>query len=106
VLDETGPQATILLVAGGSAANHAFRADLADATGTTVVMPAGQDTDFSARGAAMLAAQSVGRPLPTEPLAPASVTEPRAQRAAAWDALWAEHERVRQAVNGADPRSA
>jgi xylulokinase len=90
-----------LLVAGGSAASAVFRADLADATGRRVIRPDGQDADFSARGAAQLAARAVGHPLPdTPPGGAASVSEPDPARAAAWDLAWAEHERVRRAISG------
>ncbi len=79
------PGGADLLVAGGSAADEAFRADLADATGRRVIMPGLPETgqlaptadsrgcgtrptahsaDFSARGAALLAARATGRPLP------------------------------------------
>ncbi|HEX9517337.1 MAG TPA: FGGY family carbohydrate kinase [Streptosporangiaceae bacterium] len=99
VLDETGPFAADLLVAGGSATAESFRADLADATGRRVIMPAGQDTDFSARGAALLAATAAGKPLPPvrEPAA-AMISEADPRRAAMWDALWDRHERTRHAV--------
>ena len=80
VLDETGPFGAELQVAGGSAAESSFRSDLADATGRRVVMPDGPDTDYSARGAALLAAQSVGQPLPASPGTPSrpadSVSQP------------------------------
>jgi xylulokinase len=85
-----------VLVAGGSAAAPSFRADLADATGSRVVRPAGQDTDFSARGAALLAAESIGRPVPGHPLEPdAAITSPDPDRAATWDRLWLAHEHAR-----------
>jgi sugar (pentulose or hexulose) kinase len=105
VLDETGgatsPFAGDLLVAGGSAAAESFRTNLADATGRRVIMPAGQDTDFSARGAALLAATAVGARLPDAMPAPGvAITEPNPGRAAMWDTLWAGHERTRHAISG------
>jgi sugar (pentulose or hexulose) kinase len=101
VLDETGPFATDLLVAGGSATAQSFRADLADATGRCVIMPGGQDTDLSARGAALLAARSAGRPLPPAGPGPgATISNSDPRRAATWDALWADHERIRHAIGG------
>jgi sugar (pentulose or hexulose) kinase len=90
-----------ILVAGGSAASAAFRADLADATGRRVIRPSVQDADFSARGAALLAAHALGHPLPDAPAGgAASVSEPDPGRAAAWDLAWTEHERVRRAISG------
>ena len=103
VLDETASFGTELRVAGGSAAESSFRSDLADATGRRVVMPGGTDTDYSARGAALLAAQSVGQPLPTDLGAAgrsggAVVSEPDAGRAALWGKLWASYEHTRLAI--------
>jgi sugar (pentulose or hexulose) kinase len=100
-LDETGQFAADLLVAGGSATAQSFRVDLADATGRCVIMPGGHDTDLSARGAALLAAQAVGRPLPPAWPGPgATISNPDPRRAATWDALWADHERIRHAIGG------
>jgi sugar (pentulose or hexulose) kinase len=63
-----------LLVAGGSAEAAAFRADLADATGRRVILPSGhsadsaaRSADFSALGAALVAARAAGSPLPGGP---------------------------------------
>ena len=92
-----------LLVAGGSAAAASFRGDLADATGRRVIMPAERSTDFSALGAALLAAHAVGRPLRVGSVpsaGDAEVSKPDPARAAAWDRLWAEHERARRAIRG------
>ncbi len=106
VLDETAPFGRDLLVAGGSAAAESFRADLADATGRCVIAPGGQgqDADFSARGAALLAARAAGRPLPadTGPTAQPRTCAPRASRTATWDSLWAAHERSRPAARGVE----
>ena len=107
---DAGQQKADLLVAGGSAAAASFRADLADATGRRVIMPAERSADFSARGAALLAAHAVGRPLPAwqaraepggaDPAGQAmAISEPDAARTAAWDRLWAEHERARRAIS-------
>jgi sugar (pentulose or hexulose) kinase len=88
-------------VAGGSAADPAFRADLADATRRRVGMPGDHDTDNSARGAALLAARSVtGKwPVPPGPRAGARpLAEPDSDRAAAWDTLWADYEHARGAI--------
>lgn len=106
VLDETGDFGPDLEVAGGSAADPAFRADLADATRRRVGMPGDHDTDNSARGAALLAARSItGRwPGPPDtdgmhrPLdVPPALPDP--DRAAAWDALWADYEHAREAIS-------
>jgi sugar (pentulose or hexulose) kinase len=106
VLDETAPFGRDLLVAGGSAAAESFRADLADATGRCVIAPGGQgqNADFSARGAALLAARAAGRPLPadTGPPAQPRTCAPRASRTATWDSLWAAHERSRPAGRGVE----
>jgi xylulokinase len=64
VLDETGPFGPELRVAGGSSAQASFRADLADSTGRRVVRTGGEDGSDSAMGAALLAARSVGQPMP------------------------------------------
>jgi sugar (pentulose or hexulose) kinase len=116
VLDETGQFSAELRVAGGGADEPAFRADLADATGRRVVMPAGQDPDFSARGAALLAARSVGQLLAGQDAASGhsaandgdaevaswqpltAVSEPDHGRAARWDRLWTDYERARLAI--------
>jgi xylulokinase len=100
VLDQTAAFGTNLLVAGGGAEAASFRADLANATGRRVIMPAGDEADFSARGAAMLAAQSVGQ-LPELVGADAAgdpirsqVSEPDASQADMWSELWSAHERA------------
>jgi sugar (pentulose or hexulose) kinase len=104
VLDETAPFGRDLLVAGGSAAAESFRADLADATGRSVIAPVGQDADFSARGAALLAARAASRPLPADVGAAAQTQTlaPRAARTATWDRLWAAHERSRPAARSVE----
>ena len=98
VLDETGPFGADLLVAGGSASADAFRADLAGATGRQVLAPDGPETDFSARGAALLAAQATGQPLAAGADAVAVVSERGSGRAETWSARWAAHERARKAI--------
>jgi len=99
VLDQAGPFGQEIYVAGGGAAEPSFLADLADATGRRVIAPAGSDTDFSARGAAMLAARAVGQPVPVAPPSTAAVFEPDASMTAAWSALWDRYEHVRQAIS-------
>jgi xylulokinase len=100
VLDQTAAFGTGLLVAGGSAQAASFRADLANATGRRVIMPTGDEADFSALGAAALAARSVGqRPAllntadPGSP-APGQVSEPDCSQAEMWSELWSAHERA------------
>jgi xylulokinase len=100
VLDETGEFGDEIQVAGGSAADPGFRADLADATRRRVSMPGDDDTDYSARGAALLAARSIERswPEPAPAAEPRPVAEPTPDRAALWDALWSDYEHARQAI--------
>jgi xylulokinase len=123
VLEEagSGKSTADLVVAGGSAAEAAFRADLANATGRRVIMPGetglvphgvtrgAQSADFSARGAALLAARGAGQPLPIRSAVPEAdpparrrteISDPDAGLAAVWDRLWTEHERARRAVSG------
>jgi xylulokinase len=113
VLDETRQFGRELRVAGSSATNDAFRADLADATRRRVGQPGGPGAASSARGAALLAALAIDGvpPAPAtaaagtgEPTSPAA--EPDPGRAAVWDELWAAYEHARHAVaqhDHADP---
>ncbi len=101
VLEETCGSGRAVEVAGGSAANPSFRADLADATGRLVSMPRDDDTDHCARGAALIAALAVdgGWPdgaFPAAGLAarPGTV-QPDGGRAKLWADLWAAHESAR-----------
>src|SRR5947207_6234287 len=97
VLGETGQFGREIKVAGGSAADPGFRADLADATRRRVGRTGGHDADCSARGAALLAALVIDGVTPgPEPAPPAA--EPDPGRAAMWDELWATYERARHAV--------
>jgi sugar (pentulose or hexulose) kinase len=83
-------------VAGGSAADPSFRADLADATRRLVSMPGDDDTDHSARAAALIAASAVDGGWPDGAFPAAGVpVEPDHARARLWDKLWAAHESVR-----------
>ena len=100
VLNETAAFGTDLLVAGGSAQAASFRADLANATGRRLIMPAADEADFSALGAAALAAQSVGqRPALLNTAddgspVPGQVSEPDCSQAQMWSELWSAHERA------------
>jgi xylulokinase len=106
VLDETRQLGRELRVAGSSAADPAFRTDLADATRRRVDMPSGHDADCSARGAALLAALAIDgvRPAPAaaaagpDPGPAPQAAEPDPDRAAMWDELWASYEQARRAV--------
>jgi xylulokinase len=102
VLDQTAPFGPELLAAGRSATAASFRADLANATGRRVAAPAGPDgADFSARGAAMLAAAANGAPIPPAGPEPAAmVSEADRARMALWEVLWSRHERSRHATSG------
>jgi xylulokinase len=96
VLDEIGGFGRAVEVAGGSAADPSFRADLADATRRTVSMPRDDDTDHSARGAALIAALATDGAWPGAAFPPAGVAaEPDDARAKLWDDLWAAHESAR-----------
>lgn len=87
-----------LLVAGGSATDPAFRSDLADATGRSVVTGNDAELDYSAHGAARLAAVAVG--VPQHSLAPltTSVHQPRLERGPTWDRLGRLADRHRQTL--------
>jgi xylulokinase len=103
VLDETGGFGRVLEVAGGSAADPAFRADLANASRRRVTMPRDDDADYSARGAALIAARAIDGDWPPAAFPAAGlVAEPDDARAALWDGLWAGYESARRAVAGHD----
>ena len=100
VLDETGGFGRTVEVAGGSAADPSFRADLADATRRMVSMPRDDDTDHSARGAALIAALATGGGWPDGAFPAAGVAaEPDDARAKLWDELWDAHESVRRRLH-------
>jgi len=99
VLDETCGSGHPVKVTGGSAVNLSFRADLADATRRHVSMPGDDDSDHSARGAALIAALAVDGDWPDGAFPAASVTtEPDDARAKLWDELWAAHESARHGL--------
>jgi sugar (pentulose or hexulose) kinase len=100
VLDETGGFGRAVEVAGGSAADPSFRADLADATRRTVSMPRDDDTDHSARGAALIAALATDGFWPGGAFPAAGVAaEPDDARAKLWDDLWTAHESARHRLH-------
>jgi sugar (pentulose or hexulose) kinase len=86
---ERGP----IRVAGGSVSDPWFRQQLADASGRVVIAPSDGDSDASAIGAAMIAAQGLGVQLPL--LGATSTSVPRASEAARWHALAQRLERAR-----------
>ncbi len=101
VLEETCGFSGAVEVAGGSAADPAFRADLADATRRLVSMPRDDDTDHSARGAALIAALAADGGWPDGAFPAAGVAaEPDEARAKLWDELWAAHESARLRLHG------
>jgi xylulokinase len=103
VLDEAGPFGRVLQVAGGSAADPAFRADLADACRRSVSMPRDAGTDYSARGAALIAARAVDGAWPPDAgAADRELAEPDDDRAQQWDRQWTEFESARRAVSRHD----
>jgi sugar (pentulose or hexulose) kinase len=96
VLDETCGPGHAVEVAGGSAAAPSFRADLADAARRPVSMPRDDDTDHSARGAALVAALATDGGWPDGAFpATGLAAEPDEARAKLWDDLWAAHEAAR-----------
>ncbi len=97
VLDETCGSGRAVEVAGGSAAHPSFRADLADASRRLVSEPRDDDTDHSARGAALIAARAVDGGWPDGAFPAAGVAaKPDHARAKLWDDLWAAHESARR----------
>ena len=100
VLDETGGFGGGIEVAGGSAAHPSFRADLADACRRPVSMPRDDDSDHSARGAALIAARAVARDWPPGGFPPAGLAAaPDEARAKLWDELWESYETARRRLH-------
>jgi xylulokinase len=100
VLEETCGFGGAVEVAGGSAADPGFRADLADASSRLVSMPRDDDTDHSARGAALIAALAVDGGWPDGAFPAAGVAaEPDDTRTKMWDELWTAHESARLRLN-------
>jgi xylulokinase len=101
VLEDTCGFGGAVEVAGSSAADPAFRADLADATRRPVSMPRDDDTDHSARGAALIAALSADGGWPDGAFPAAGIAaEPDDTRAKVWDDLWTVHESARLRLRG------
>ena len=95
VLDEAGVAPTEILAAGGAFASGLFPELLAGATGRPVLLP--EDGAASARGAALLAAVSVGAAIEQGGVILAR-SEPDPSAAPLWAELWERHERVRASV--------
>jgi len=96
VLDEACGSGCAVEVAGGSAAVPSFRTDLAHATRRPVSMPRDDDTDHSARGAAIIAALATEGGWPDGAFPAAGLAAvPDEARAKLWDGLWAAHESAR-----------
>jgi xylulokinase len=104
VLDETCGSGHAVEVAGGSAAAPSFRADLADAARRPVSMPRDDDSDHSARGAALIAALATEGGWPDGAFPAVGLTaEPDEARAKLWDGLWAAHEAARLRLHPPGP---
>ena len=97
VLDATASFGPDLLVAGGSATEASFRADLADATGRRVIMPDLGHTDYSALGAARLAARATGISADVAETA-GQVHQPDPGRGETWRRVYATYEETRLAI--------
>lgn len=97
VLDATAPFSRDLLVAGGSATEPSFRGDLADATSRRVTMPDSRHTDYSALGAAILAARAVAASARVRP-GVAQVHQPDPEHAQTWQRVYSRYEDARLAV--------
>lgn len=91
-----------VLVAGGSSRDPQFRADLADACGRPVHTPAEGGTDYSASGAARLAAMAVDEPIAAA-IPPGMPHQPDAQRASLWSALSRRDDLIRIAMRSPGP---
>jgi xylulokinase len=97
VLESLGFERRPLRVAGGSAADPWFRQQLADATGRDVVAPVRGQSDYSAVGAAMVAAAGAGVRLPPPPGATTTTVADPA-RSAWWEGLSARLDEARSLV--------
>jgi sugar (pentulose or hexulose) kinase len=98
LLSDLPPVEDALLLTGGGARSRLWTQMIADALGTTVLVPAG--TEFGARGAALLAATAIGW---HRSIREASVSTRRIERRQApdptrgqeWDRAFAAYRRFR-----------
>jgi sugar (pentulose or hexulose) kinase len=103
VLDGAGVAPGEVRVAGPVFATGFFSELLAGATGRTVVVS--EEVAVSARGAAMLAAASIGADLGPAVGATAERVEPDPAAASRWADLWERHERARLSAAARDPQA-
>ncbi len=101
VLEQAGLPRGPVCVAGGSAVDQSFRRQLADACRRDVVYAAHGESEYSAIGAAVLAAAAVGRGRPAAAPATVEAFMPDESRARVWDGLWERHEAALRAVRAA-----
>jgi sugar (pentulose or hexulose) kinase len=91
VLEDLGLPKSVIRVAGGGASSPEFLADLADATRRNVSVAGDGETDFSATGAALVAARAVGDVAGPARAHAAGVRpwflEPDDHRVALWDTI-------------------
>ena len=99
VLEEVSGIRGAIVMTGPSIRSREVVVSLAEATGRTVRWPADPDHPASAWGAAALAFEAVGMPVPAGPVLAPGITPAPGTRAV-WDALWERHEDVRIAVGG------
>jgi gluconokinase/xylulokinase len=101
VLEQAGLPRGPVCVAGGSAVDPDFRRHLSDACRRDVVYAASGESEYSAIGAAVLAAAAVGRGRPAAAPATVEALMPDESRARVWDGLWERHEAALRAVRAA-----
>ncbi len=92
--DINGP----VLVAGGASNDPRFRTELADACHRVVHAPAQGGTDYSAAGAARIAAIAVGERIARPPSEQEQI-HPDPGRREMWDRVCARHDAIRLALN-------
>ncbi len=98
VLEDIGFPAGTLRVAGGSALNPWFRQQLADATGRAVVAPVDGDSDYSALGAAMIAAYSQAREI-TQAAQATTTISARTNKRDIWRERFDRYDAIRKAAH-------
>lgn len=88
-------------IAGGSGSDPGFRADLADASDRPVQLHENGTSDYSALGAARLAAIGCGEELP-QPERAGATCRPRPELGPMWAQLAKDNDRIRLALRGAE----